>query len=138
MCFTVKQRPHELADSMGEPRDGKVLEKEWFELLDTSSSSNHSCKCFTYVTKTIANSTTSSRKPGDYDGTIIFEIDIMKNSSRLNSKFTFFATVKTKITLLFCLFHSTLSSAFKCDRVNKNKRNNQIFCEKVKFDQDLN
>ena len=33
----------ELADSMvtlGEPRDGE--EKEWFELLDTSSSSKHS------------------------------------------------------------------------------------------------
>ena len=39
------------------------------------------CKCFTYVTKTIANLTTYSRKPGNYNGTIIFEIDIMKNSS---------------------------------------------------------
>ena len=68
-------------------------------------------KCFTYVTKTIANLTTYSRKPGDYNGTIIFEIDIMKNSSPLNLKFTFFATVKTKITLLFCWTHSTLSSA---------------------------
>ena len=48
--------------------------------------------------KTIANLTTYSRKPGDYNGTIIFEID-MKNSSPLNLKFTFFATVKTKITL---------------------------------------
>ena len=68
-------------------------------------------KCFTYVTKTIANLTTYSRKLGDYNGTIIFEIDIMKNSSPLNLKFTFFATVKTKITLLFCWTHSTLSSA---------------------------
>ena len=64
--------------------------------------------------------------------------DIMKNSSPLNLKFLFFATVKTKITLLFCWTNSTLSSACKCDRVNQNKRNNQNFCEKVKFDKDLN
>ena len=35
----------QLADSMvtlGEPRDGKVLEKEQFELMDTFSSSKHS------------------------------------------------------------------------------------------------
>ena len=95
-------------------------------------------KCFTCVTKTIANLTTYSRKPGDYNGTIIFEFDIMKNSSPLNLKFTFFATVKTKITLLFCWTHSTLSSASKCDRVNQNKRNNQKICEKVKLDKDLN
>ena len=36
-------------------------------------------KCFTYVTKTIANLTTHSKKPGNYNGTIIFEIDIMNN-----------------------------------------------------------
>ena len=36
------------------------------------------------VTKTIANLTTYSRKAGDYNGTIMFEIDIMKNSSPLN------------------------------------------------------
>ena len=34
-------------------------------------------KCFMYVTKTISNLTTYSR--GDYNCTIIFEIDIMKN-----------------------------------------------------------
>jgi hypothetical protein len=34
-------------------------------------------KCFTYVTKTIANSTTYSRKSGDYNGTIIFEFDVI-------------------------------------------------------------
>ena len=95
-------------------------------------------KCFTYVTKFIANLTTYSRKQGDYNGTIIFEINIMKISSPLNLKFTFFATVKTKITLLVCWTHSTLSSASKCDRVNQNKRNNQKICEKVKFDKDLN
>jgi hypothetical protein len=41
-------------------------------------------KCFTYVTKTWANLTTYSRKPENYNGTIIFEIDIMKNSSPIN------------------------------------------------------
>ena len=43
-------------------------------------------KCFTYVIKTIENLTTYSRKPGDYNGTIIFEIDIMKNSFWRNWK----------------------------------------------------
>ena len=43
------------------------------------------CKCYTYVTKTRANLTTYSRKPENYNGTIIFEIDIMKNSSPINS-----------------------------------------------------
>ena len=41
-------------------------------------------KCFTYLTKTRANSTTYSRKPGNFNGTISFEIDIMKNSSPIN------------------------------------------------------
>ena len=105
--------------------------------VDVISVLNH-CKCFTYVAKTIANSTTDSRKLEDYNGTIIFEFDIMKHSSPLNLKLTFFATVKTKITLLFCWAHSTLSSASKCDRVNQNKRKKQKICEKVKFDKDLN
>ena len=48
------------------------------------------------------NLTTYSKKLEDYNATIIFEFDIMKNSFPLNSKYTFFATVKTKITLLFC------------------------------------
>ena len=73
----------------------------------TADEGHAHCKCFTYVTKSIANFTTYSRKPEDYN----FEIDIMKNSSPLNLKFTFFATVKTKITLRFCWTHSTLSSA---------------------------
>ena len=30
-------------------------------------------KCFTCFTKTFANLTTNSRKPGDYNGTVIFE-----------------------------------------------------------------
>ena len=41
-------------------------------------------KCFTYVTKTIANLTTYSKKTGDYNGTIIFEIDTIKKSSPIN------------------------------------------------------
>ena len=95
-------------------------------------------KCFTYFNKTSANLTTYSRKPGDYNGIIISKIYIMKNSSPLNLKFTFFATVTTKITLLFSWTHSTLSSTSKCDKVNQNKRNNQKICEKVNFDEDLN
>ena len=77
------------------------------------------CKYFMYVAKTCANLTKYSRKPENYNGTIIFEIDIIKKSCPLNLKFTFFATVKTKITLLFCWTHSTLSPASKCDRVNQ-------------------
>ena len=80
-------------------------------------------KCFTYVTKTMANLTTFGRKPGIYNGIIIFEIDIMKNSSPLNLKFTFFATVKTKITLLFCWTHSTLSSVQSKSKQNKQPNN---------------
>ena len=37
-----------------------------------------------HVTKTHANLTTYSRKPQNYNGTIIFEIDIMKKSSPIN------------------------------------------------------
>ena len=92
------------------------------------------CKCFTYVTKTIANSTTYSRKPGDYNGTIIFEIHIMKNSSPLNLKFTLFAMSKPKQQF----FSAGLTALSAQLRVNQNKRNNQNNCEKVKFDKDLN
>ena len=62
-----------------------------------------------YATKIHANLTTYCKKPEDYNGTIIFEIDIMKNWSPLNLKFTFFATVKTKITLLFSVTDIMLS-----------------------------
>ena len=41
-------------------------------------------KCFTCVTETIANLATYSRKPENYNGTIIFEFDSMKNSSPIN------------------------------------------------------
>ena len=46
-------------------------------------------KFFTYVTKTRPNLPTYSRKLENYNGTIIFEIDIIKKSSPINSKFTF-------------------------------------------------
>ena len=42
------------------------------------------CKYFMYVAKTCANLTKYSRKPENYNGTIIFEIDIMKYSSPIN------------------------------------------------------
>ena len=42
-------------------------------------------KYFTYGTKTCANLTIYSRKPGIYNGTISFEIDIMKNLFPINS-----------------------------------------------------
>ena len=64
---------------------------------------------FSYVTKTCQHLSTYSRKPGNYNGTIIFEVDIMKKFSPLKSKFTFFATVKTKIKLFFSVTHFTLS-----------------------------
>ena len=92
------------------------------------------CKCFTCFTKTFANLTTYSRKPGDYNGTIIFEIDIMKNSSPLNLKFTLFAMSKPKQQF----FSAGLTALSAQLRVNQNKRNNQNNCEKVKFDKDLN
>ena len=78
------------------------FELKTYRLVDTCEKQQQKldvhnwCKCFTCVTKTIANLTTNSRKPGDYNGTIIFEIDIMKNSSPLNLIFTFFAMSKPK------------------------------------------
>ena len=42
------------------------------------------CKYFMYVAKTCANLTTYSKKQENYTVTIIFEIDIMKNSSPIN------------------------------------------------------
>ena len=53
-------------------------------------------KFFTYVTKTLAQLSTYSRKTGNYNGTIIFEIDSMKKFSPLNLKFTFYAISKPK------------------------------------------
>ena len=47
-----------------------------------------SSKFFTYVTKTRLNLSTHSRKPGNHNCIIIFEIDIMKKSSPNHLKFT--------------------------------------------------
>ena len=52
--------------------------------MDVPLLSSTKGKCSTYVAKTRANLTTYSRKPENYNGTIIFEIDIMKNSSPIN------------------------------------------------------
>ena len=60
------------------------MNREIITTLHLNQSIADQGKCFTYVTKTIANLTTYSRKPGDYNGTIIFEIDIMKNFSPIN------------------------------------------------------
>ena len=53
-------------------------------------------KFFTYVIKTCANLTTYSRRLENYNGTIIFEIDIMKIFSPINLKFTFLSLSKSK------------------------------------------
>ena len=113
-----------------------------FAMLDGGLIYHTLSKCFTYVTKTIENLLphTYSRELGDYNCTIIFEIDIMKNSSPLILKFTFCTNehwTTDKITILFCWTHSTLSLASKSVTVNQNKRNNQKICVKVKFDKDL-
>ena len=108
----------------------KVIEnKSCVKLSSAFEHLSYISKCFTCFTKTFASSATYSRKPGDYNGTIIFEIDIMKNSSPLNLKFTFFATVKTKIRLLFCWTHSTLISA----QSKSKQKNGQTFGEKVEL-----
>ena len=86
---------------------------------------------FTYVTKTRANLSTYSRKPGNYNGTIIFEIDIMKKSFPLNLKFTFFATVKTKKTL------SSISRSLCAQQSYSWKQNNRNICKRIKFDKVL-
>ena len=57
---------------------------------------NHGGRSFTYVTKTRANLATYSRKPGNYNGTIIFEIDIMKKSYPINLKLAFLHLSKPK------------------------------------------
>ena len=68
--------------SFGDIREKFTLGKVWRKWKITTE--GNSSKCFTYVTKTRANLTTYSRKPENYNGTIIFEIDIMKNSSPIN------------------------------------------------------
>ena len=54
----------------------------------------------------------NSRKPGNYNETIIFEIGIMKKSYPINSKFKIH-TVKIKMALLFWCNHVALSNFFR-------------------------
>ena len=68
------------------------------------------CKCSTCVTKTIANLATYSRKPENYNDTIIFEFDIMKklipNQFKSLSNLTF-----SLVVWLFILFWFTVNWA---------------------------
>ena len=81
------------ASSASSASPAAMATQKMAERLEEKAANIAQGKCFTYVTKTIANST---RKPGDYNGTIVFEIDIMKNSSPLNLKLTFFAPAMSK------------------------------------------
>ena len=60
-----------------EVADGRKMKRKGKGGLDSSYP-------FPYVTKTHANLTTYSRIPENYNGTVIFEIDIMKNLSPIN------------------------------------------------------
>ena len=59
----------------------KLLFFEDIFVIDPLTNKGKSFKC---ATKTRANLTTYIRKPGNYNSTISFEIDIMKNSSPIN------------------------------------------------------
>ena len=73
---------------------------------------------FTYVTKTGLNLTTYTKKPGNNNGTIIFEIDIMKKSYPVNLKFTSLPLSKPK----WHFFSGAVSWCSQlCCSVNKNK-----------------
>ncbi len=61
----------------------------------------------------------------------------MKKSSPINLEFMIFASVKTKITLLFSGTHFMFSRKQLKQSKNSNKQNNQNICEKVKFDKDF-
>ena len=80
-------------------------------------------KFLTYVTKTRPNLAKYCRKLGNYNGTIIFEIDIMK-SSPINLKFTFLP--KTKIALLFWCSQLMLSVVLQC-RQKQNKQTKHLW-----------
>ena len=69
-----------------------------------------------------------SRKPGNYNGTIIFEIDIMKKSSPISSGFTC-------LPLLFWCSQLMLSDMLQC---RQKQTRQQKLSEKVKFDKDFN
>ena len=56
----------------------------------------HNCKFFTYVTKIHPHLSKYSKKAGNCNGAIVFEIDIMKKSYPVNSKFTSLPLSKPK------------------------------------------
>ena len=66
-------------------------------------------KFLTYVTKTRPNLATYSRKLGNYNGTIIFEVDIIPNQFKYLSNLTF-----TPMFWLFSLFWFTLKLSWEC------------------------
>ena len=111
---------HTHRDNIPIERNKVIENKSCVKLSSAFEHLYYISKCFTCFTKTFASSATYSRKPGDYNGTIIFEIDIMKNSSPLNLKFTLFAMSKPKQQF----FSAGLTALSAQLRVNQNKRNN--------------
>ena len=68
------------------------------------------CKFFIYVTKTCLNLSTHSRKPEDYNGPIIFEIEkVLPNQFKI----LIFATVITKMSLFSGAIGCCLSNFLK-------------------------
>ena len=67
-----------------------------------------------YVTKTCANLSTYGRKPGKYNSTINFEINVMKKYPAINSKFTFLPLSKPKWHFFSGAVADALSSVAEC------------------------
>ena len=88
-------------------------------------------KRFTNVVKTIANSTTYCRKQGDCNGTIIFEVDIMKNSSLLNLKFTIFVMSKPKWHFFSAGLTALSAQLLSVTEKIKTKETTKIFVKKL-------
>ena len=74
------------AEAIGDKEDGNIesADKNSLDSLAARRALRLLGKCFTCVTKTIANLATYGRKPENYNGNIIFEFDMMKNSSPIN------------------------------------------------------
>ena len=90
------------------------------------------CKFYTYVTKTCPNSSTYSRKLGNHNGIVIFEVDVKKSPAQWIQNSHFCNCQIQKVTSFLVLLLSVTFS------VNKNKQNSQSNCEKGKFDKDFN
>ena len=85
-------------------------------------------KFFTYVTKTHANLSTYSRKPGNYNDTIIFEIYWYHEKVFPNQfKIHIFATVKTKMSLLFWCNQLLLSVTFSVNKKQTKQWKSQVW-----------